>query len=102
MIRPPNDWPDKHCAACIYFHSSPPPGPCNKHPGLTTDATSGACWDFHPHGIRHPSLCPDCTRFLIHGNRLLCGAYQAAEAPANLHTCPSFSPRAYTPQPSGD
>jgi hypothetical protein len=102
MIRPPNDWPDNHCADCTYFHTPSPPGPCNKHPGLTTDATSGACWDFQPHGALPPGLCPDCIRFFVFDNKLSCGAIPGAQAPAYLTACPMFAPKNTTSQPSGD
>ena len=102
MIRPPNDWPDRHCASCSSFRPTGHPMPCTKHPGLDTHADAGACWDFSPTGIRHAQLCPDCVHFLVHDRSLRCGAYPGADAPAHLSTCPNFTPRSSSPQPSGD
>jgi len=102
MIRPPNDWPDRHCASCSSFRPTGHPMPCTKHPGLDTHADAGACFDYTPAPRPFRQLCADCARFTLHGTRLLCGAYPGADAPPNLSTCPNFTPRSSSPQPSGD
>jgi len=94
--------PAPTCRTCARVVAVMGAARCGKWHEVPFDLDNGACFDYTPAPRPFRQLCADCTRFTLHGTRLLCGAYPGADAPPNLATCPMFAPRHADHQPTGN